>query len=246
MKHAPNIEKLRKAFETIANILVYLFCALCVVMLVFTLFAKRDADGAVEVFGYEMRIVVSASMEKNDRADVSNYAIKDIKTGSMVFVRLVPSGDTDAQAFYASLKVGDVLTFRYVEAVQQETITHRIVDIVEKPTGGYVITLEGDNKPDSGSVSQQVIDTTEVDSPNYVIGKVTGKSFLFGWLIYSLKQPVGMSLLIIVPSLIIIILQVIKIVNTLNANKKKRADKEVDELKRRIAELESAQQKENI
>ena len=37
----------------------------------------------------------------------------------------------EAKAWYADLKVGDVLTFKYVY-VRQETITHRIIDIEEK------------------------------------------------------------------------------------------------------------------
>ena len=220
------INKFTKALTVTINVLVYVFCALCLLLLLFTVFSKRSSDGAVQLFGFEMRVVLSGSMEKNENVDVSNYKIKDIKTGSMVFVRLVPVDETKAKEFYASLHVGDVLTFCYDVSNQQlegktapqMTITHRIVDIEPNDTGGYIITLRGDNLS-TELADVQIIDTSNLASPNYVIGKVTGKSYVLGWLTYSLKRPLGIAMLIIVPSVIIIIWQVVKIVNVCKCKK---------------------------
>ena len=44
-----------------------------------------------------------------------------------------------------NVKVGDVLTFRYVYATQV-TITHRITSITEEANGEFIIELAGDNK----------------------------------------------------------------------------------------------------
>ena len=83
------------------------------------------------------------------------------------------------------------MTFKYVYA-RQETITHRITEITEKPAGGYVIKLEGDNKNSDTETLAQTIDTSLADSPNYVVGKVTGQSYVLGLLITALKSPVGL------------------------------------------------------
>lgn len=230
----------KKVVSLIGNILIYVFCALCVVLLIFSIVSKVNGDDTVRIFGREMRIVVSGSMERNDNTDVSNFKIKSIKTGSIVFIHTVPDDADKADAWYKELQVGDVLTFKYVPANKQETITHRIVGIEHKDSGGYIITLKGDNDNDL-----QTIDTSIESSPNYVIGKVVGKNFLLGYCIVQLKKPLVMALLVIVPCVIIIIMQVINIVNALNENKRKVAEAEaqqrlndIDELKRKLAELE--------
>ena len=248
-------KKTKKALDIILNVIIYAFVVLAVIMVVFTITAKRDADGAINIFGHQMRVVISPSMEKCDETDVSGYKIKDIPVRSMVFIELVPDDDDAAAEWYSKLQVGDVLTFKY-RYVTQETITHRIVNIEQKSTGGYVISLEGDNKSSDASVLKQTIDTDEsLTSPNHIIGKVTGQSRVLGFLVYSLKQPIVMVLLIIVPCVVIIVLEIIRIVNILSADKKKRLieekekmeeDKqkqasEIEDLKKQLAELKERQ-----
>lgn len=212
-----------KTLAIVANVVIYVFCALCLLVLMFTIFSKRNADGAVQLFGYEMRVVLSGSMEKNSEVDVSDYQIKDIKTGSMVLVQLVPNHH--ANEWYSNLQVGDVLTIRYVVAARQETITHRIIDIQSKDTGGYIVTLRGDNV--NGIGGEQIVDTDDVDSPNYVIGKVTGKSYFWGKVVYSLKRPQGLIMLVIIPSTVIIVWQVVKIVDVVKTGRRKSAEEAV-------------------
>ena len=139
------------------------------------------------------------------------------------------------------LKVGDVLTFKYVY-IRQETITHRISNIMEKGDG-YIITLEGDNKADNAQNIKQVIDTTDTNSPNYIIGKVVYQNYLIGLMLYTIKQPIGITLIIIVPCAIIIILQIIKIINALNSQKKHKQDNEIAKLKAQIQLLEDENKK---
>ena len=220
-------KKLNKALSVVANVVVYVFCALCLLLVLFTVFSKRDSDGAVKVLGYEMRIVVSGSMEKHPDVDVSNYKIKSIKTGSIVFVKLAPQDEQQLQQWYDDLQVGDVLTFSYFEK-EQQVITHRITDIQPNGSGGYVITLRGDNLSDSGATSQQIIDTSDENSYNHVIGKVTGHNFIFGWFVYSLKQPIGMALVIIVPCLVIMVWNVVKIVSVLRDKKDETVGEQSD------------------
>ena len=228
-----------------ANVLLYMFVAICVLGVVLTVVSKRGDDGTATIFGLQMRYVKSPSMEKCDLTDVSEYQIKDIPMNAMVFIETVPEDEAKAAEWYASLKMGDVLTFKYVY-VRQETITHRIVNIEEKITGGYIITLEGDNKNAETDLMQQTIDTSLTDSPNYIIGKVTGQSYVLGLLVYAFKTPVGIVCLIIIPCLIIIAFEVIRLVKVFGKDKKeklqaekKKQDDEIEELKRQLAELQN-------
>lgn len=236
--------KIKKIGKIALDVLIYIFLAICIFSVFVTVLSKRDSDGAAEVFGYQMRVVTSDSMSESEFTDVSDFKIKDIPIRSMVFVKVMPEDPAEADEFYRSLKVGDVLTFRYVYTTQV-TITHRITSITEKETGGFVIELEGDNKNSEDGQLTQVIDTSIPNNTNYVIGKVTGQAKLFGFIMSFLMQPVGIVLVIIIPCAIIILLEVLKIVKTLTADKKKREQEEKDqkeneleELRRRLAELE--------
>lgn len=236
--------KMKKIGKIAFDVLLYIFLAICIFAVFITVLSKRDADGAAEIFGYQMRVVTSDSMAKSEFTDVSAYEIKDIPVRSMVFVKVMPEDPAEADEFYRSLKAGDVLTFRY-RYTTQVTITHRITSITEKETGGFIIELAGDNKNAENGQLVQVIDTSVPYNTDYVIGKVTGQSYLFGLIMSFLMQPAGIIILIIAPCLIIILLEVLKITKVLGADKKKREqeeskkkDDELEELRQRLAELE--------
>lgn len=224
-------QKVLKALQIAGDVLFCLIIAFALFVLIISVSAKRDADGTANVFGYQLRFVRSGSMEKCDRTDVSGYKIKSIPVKSCVFIKKAPAPD-DQQAlneWCSALSVGDVLTFQYSKYgaanIQDKVITHRIVKI-EPKEGGYIITLEGDNKNDTGSVGQQVIDTTKADGLDYIIGKVEGQSYFLGLCVYALKSPVGLILIIIVPCMIIIAYEVVKIITVINKDKKDRQQQE--------------------
>lgn len=242
-----NKELIKKIGKIAGNVLMYLFLIVCVLSIFVTVFAKKDLDGTTEIFGYQMRIVSSDSMDKSEYTDVSSYKIKSIPLHSMVFIKVKPDDPAELDAWYASIQKGDVLTFRYVYT-NQVTITHRVVDIVEKEGGGYLIYLEGDNKASDSKLLKQVIDTSESPktSTNYIIGKVVGKNFLFGLFLSIIKKPIGAICIVIVPCFIIILLEVLRIVGVVNEDKKKKnkeeiekKDTELEELRRKIAELQA-------
>lgn len=237
--------KLKRIGKVVLDILLYIFLAICVVTLVLTITSKKDIDGASEIFGYQMRVISSDSMAECELTDVSEYEIGSLPLRSMIFVKVMPEDEAEADEWYRSLKVGDVLTFRYVYT-NQVTITHRIVSIEEKSTGGFIIRLEGDNKNSETDQLTQVIDTSVPDNPNYVIGKVTGQLFLLGFIVSLLRTPLGIIFIIIIPCFIIILLEVLKIVGVYSAERKKREqeekekkENELEELRRRLAELET-------
>ena len=240
--------KIKKIGKIALDVLLYIFLAICIFSVFITVLSKRDSDGAAEVFGYQMRVVTSDSMSESDFTDVSAYKIKDIPIRSMVFVKVMPDEPAEADEFYRSLKIGDVLTFRYVYTTQV-TITHRIISITEKETGGFIIELAGDNKNSEDGQLTQVIDTSIPNNTNYVIGKVTGQAYLLGLVMSFLMQPIGIVFAIIVPCVIIILLEVIKIVKMFSADKKEREreelekkENELEELRRKLVQLEQSLQ----
>lgn len=242
-----NMTKIKKIGNVLSNILLGVFLVISVLTVILTVFSKKDVDGAAEIFGYQMRVITSNSMAACELTDVSEFEIKDIPLRSMVFVEVMPEDPAEAEQWYRSLKVGDVLTFRYVYT-KQVTITHRIVSITEKETGGFLIELAGDNKNSDDEQLHQTIDTSVPNNMNYVIGKVTGQFLLLGVIMSFLMQPVGIVLIIMVPCAIIIVLEILKIVKVFTEEKKikekevsQAKEQELEELRRRLAELEKNQ-----
>ena len=243
--------KIKKIGKIVLNVFLYIFLAICIFSVFLTVLSKRDSDGAAEIFGYQMRVVTSESMAKCEHTDVSSYEIKDIPLRSMVFIKVMPDDAAKADEWYRDLKVGDVLTFRYVYG-KQVTITHRVTSITEKETGGFVIELAGDNKDADNGQLYQTIDTSVPNNTNYVIGKVVGQAYLFGVIMSYLMQPIGIVLAIILPCLIIMMLEVIKIAKVLSSDKKMKdeeekaqKDNELEELRRRLAELEKEREEQS-
>lgn len=226
------------------NVLLSLFLAIAIITVALTVFSKKDTDGVAKLLGYQMRIVTSDSMAACEYTDVSDFPIKAIPRRSMVFVKIMPQDTLEAEEWYRSLRVGDVLTFRYVYTTQV-TITHRIIAITEKATGGFLIELAADNRNSEAGQLVQIIDTAIPQNTNYVIGRVVGQSYLLGVILSFLMQPVGMVLVIILPCVLIIALEVAKIVKTVTADKtqkeqdeKAERERELAALRRRLATLE--------
>ena len=145
--------KLKKILNTGVTVLLYVFLFVSMLALVLSLVSQKGADGATTLFGYQMRVIVSDSMGACDQTDVSQYEIGSLPIRSMVFVETVPEDKTEADQWYAQLKKGDVLTFRYTYTTQV-TITHRIIDIYAKETGGYMITRSEERRVGKECVCQ--------------------------------------------------------------------------------------------
>ena len=228
----------KRIISIITSVVMYVFIAICVFAVFVVIFSRRGDDGAVDLFGHQMRLVISNSMEKCDQTDVSGYEIKDIPLNSMVLIELVPEDPRDAKAWYDSLEEGDVLTFKYLYS-RQMTITHRL-DKKEPKDGGYILHLIGDNKNSDQKLLEQKIDTTDDRSTaiDYVIGKVVAVNYPLGIFITLLKQPIGMLLTVILPCVIIIVLEVMRILGVVNEDKQKKIDEQKRQQDDRIADLE--------
>ena len=91
--------KMKKIGKIALDVLVYIFLAICIFSVFITVLSKRDNDGAAEIFGYQMRVVTSSSMEKCELTDVSKFEIKDIPVRSMIVVKVVPDDHDEADKF---------------------------------------------------------------------------------------------------------------------------------------------------
>lgn len=241
----------KRFFSIIFEIIMYLFMIVCMFGIIIAIFSKKDVDNTAILFGHQMRVVETPSMEECELTDVSKYDIKSLPVKTLIFIEVVPEDEQKKEKWYADLEIGDVLTFKYLY-IRQETITHRIIDIIKKDTGGYLIYLEGDNKDSEEGVLTQIIDTSVSESPNYVVGKVVGQSYPLGLLIYALKSPIGLIFIILIPCAVIIIFEIIKIINVFSAEKKAKEKEnqqkqldELEELKKKIAQLESEKENKN-
>jgi hypothetical protein len=264
--------KAKKIIRIISNVITVFFVVACVFAVIVTISAKKRKDGGFSVFGVQSRIVETQSMdwpngttlesfelETDEIKSLSDLKIKAIPLHSMVFISVVP--ENNAEEWYDQLKVSDVLTIMYGEYGvvngKQPVITHRITKIEPKTNGGYIISLEGDNKGLTSETQStpadtltQYIDTTS-EGVNYIIGKVVGQSVFLGNVIYVLKQPIGIVLVVMVPCAIIIIFEIIKIVKLYSGEKKKKIEEdkkakeeEIEELKKQLQALQNQQNKE--
>jgi len=169
-------------------ILTCILAVICTAMIIITIISPKGADGASQIFGYELRIVESNSMEECDATDVSKYEIGSFPKNTMIIVELVPDREDEAFDWYSGIKVGDVLTIRYTYD-RQITITHRVINITPNEDGkGYTIELQGDNVNSDASRLTQVIDTSKTEGRDYVIGKVIWKSHAVGSVVSGLQR----------------------------------------------------------
>ena len=167
-------------WDAVSHVFFLLILVLSITAVLIAAVAPRDVDGASMVFGYELRLVESNSMQEHPDTDVSSYKIGSFKKNSIIALELVPEDNTEALAWYSTVAVGDVLTVRYTYD-RQVTITHRVTSIEPNADGtGYIIGLQGDNlNSDAGQLTQQ-IDTADTQSTDYVIGRVVWTSHIIG------------------------------------------------------------------
>lgn len=224
---------IKKSISISVDILVYSFLIASLMFAIFSVTSKKSNNGAVKIFNYQLMTVKTGSMEKYKFTNVNEFDIKSIPVDSMIFIELTPNDIEKRNEWFNSLKVGDVLTFNYLYG-KQITITHRIVSITEKGTGGHLIELAGDNRAEKSVPLTQVIDTSLIDSPNCVIGKVTYQSLVLGKIVTYLSNPLTVSLCILLPCFVIIFFQIFKIMYLKVQDELIEKEKEIEKLKEQL------------
>ena len=187
----------KSTFKFIANILSWTALALLLVIAAFLLYLAVSAKlYAAKGEKYEPKFslytIISPSMEPNLR-------VYDI----IVDQRVDSVND---------IKIGDVITFISTSSISaNKTITHRVIDIVVDKEGNYQYKTKGDNNlsPD--------LAYAEYDN---IIGKVIFKIPQLGRIQFFLANQGGWLIAVVIPALIIIIKDVMKIFKLAKINKK--------------------------
>ncbi|WP_339213840.1 signal peptidase I [Ornithinibacillus sp. FSL M8-0202] len=126
---------LKKVAKWTGNLLTYAMMAV-LIFLAFTVVATKASGGEPEILGYQLKTVLSGSMEP------------EFNTGSIIAVE--PGGDM------TRFQSGDVITFVEEDG---KLITHRVIEVVN--SGEHVMyRTKGDNNasPDSSLVlSENVV-----------------------------------------------------------------------------------------
>lgn len=174
--------------RVISTIFVSVLAVICTAMIIITIISPKGEDGASQIFGYELRIIESNSMEECEATDVSEFEFGSLKKNTMIAIALVPEREDEAFDWYSGIEVGDVLTVRYTYH-KQVTITHRVTSIEQKPDGsGFIIHLQGDNVNSDATQLTQVIDTSDTEGRSYVIGKLIWRSYFVGSVVSALQR----------------------------------------------------------
>ena len=234
-----SISIIKKTFNIIGGLVTLFVVAFAVILAGFKLFGEKDADGTTIIFDKQLRLVTTSSMAKSEFTDVSKYDIKSIPVNTVVLIEMVPKEKEEAFEWYEDLEEGDVLTFKYVYD-SQVVITHRLVKKEKLSDGNFKLYLEGDNKNSNTNILRQVIDTSNPESGNYVIGKVVGKSLVLGYLLTLVKNPKILIFVLIL--VIVIIFSIKKIIKVLKQpsevhDEQKNIDDELKELKEKVEKL---------
>lgn len=170
-----------------------IFSGLLIVLLVsvaLIVLSTKLSGGEPEVFGYQLKTVLSGSMEPG------------IKTGSIIAVRSLTNDEKDN---FAS---GDVITFMENEST---LITHRITEVTETK-GGILYTTKGDNN--------NAVDRAPVQANNVVGAYTGFTVPLIGYLISFVQSPNGLILFLIVPGFLMLCYSAFNLWRALNGVEK--------------------------
>lgn len=184
-------------FNYMTSILMYAVIVILVlvgVLLVAYYVDSRRQAKAAQVPLYGAYVIVSGSMEPI------------IKVKDAVLIKRVDNAD--------DIKVGDVVTYRSLdESYYGILITHRVVNIQEE-NGNKIYVTKGDHN--------ETVDRSSIDF-SQIYGKVVMRIPKIGYIKYFLVSSFGWIIAIVVPSLGIIIYDILKIVKTVKNKEKKVA-----------------------
>jgi len=216
-----NYSSSKAVFKLIANILSWTALAILIIIAIFLLYLTISSKiYASKGMDYEPKFslytIISPSMEPNLR-------VYDI----IIDQRIDSVND---------IKIGDVITFISTSSISSnKTVTHRVIDIVIDENGNYQYKTKGDNNlsPDSAYAEY-----------SNVIGKVLFKIPQLGRIQFFLANQGGWLVAVVIPALIIIIKDIMKIVKLTKVNKKaeglsiKKEEEEAEKLKQQALEEE--------
>ena len=182
----------RVTTKTIANIISTVVLVFSVVICVLVIISLKSSTGVANVFGYSVMSVRSNSMEPTFYKD------------DLIVVKCTESTHR--------FKKGDVVSFiAYDNSGVRFINTHRIVKVVALETRDRY-TTKGDNAESE--------DLKQLYSSS-IIGQYTGKRVAkLGKVVEFVNSPKGVLMCVVIPSAIIIILQVLSYMSSMQKRKK--------------------------
>ena len=219
------VETIKKILRIVSDVLLVILFIFCLLLLLLTV-TMRSENASSQFFKYEMRYVLTGSMEP------------EIRQGDLIVIERVP--EEDAQSYYASLKEEDIITFYWYDSanLEERVITHRITKVQPTGDGNYVYTTQGDAVEED----TQIVYSSE----DKIIGKVVWKSHFIGLIMTIMRSPWGIVCCIIIPAALMIVYEVIKIINVFRNEKEEKRKMELNEkdaeLQRLKEELEKMKQ----
>lgn len=196
MKQKENYNGFRKTVKFIANIISWTILTILVIIAAFLLYyfvANKIYASKGENFSPAIGLytIVSPSMEPN------------LKVYDVIVDKKVKDP--------SEIKVGDIITFISTSTISRGlTITHRVIALVETENGIEYKT-QGDNNMSP--------DSTTVQFKN-VLGKVVVKIPQLGRIQQFLSTSSGWLLVVVIPAVIIILNDILKIIKLTGAKKK--------------------------
>lgn len=195
-------KKIAKAFDYVGKIISSALLVILVLVGIFLVYYLVSAKKLSTDPNYEPKLslytIVSGSMEPNIR----------------VYDVVLDSSVSDP----ASIKVGDVITFKSTASISKDlTVTHRVVDI-KLVNGKYEYVTKGDWNPAIDS------DTAKFEN---VIGKVILRFPQLGRVQFFLSTRMGWFLVVLLPAMGVIVYDIIKLIKLLAT--KKTAEKIPDD-----------------
>lgn len=193
MEEDKNI-KLRKTFRMIYKVISY--SLIVILMIIASFFIVYFISGKLaEKSGknppFGLYTIISPSMTPN------------IEVYDVVFVKNVDPKD---------LEINDIITFYSTNSFFGGTpITHRIVEILDVPSKGTMFRVKGD--------ANERADDEKV-LPNNIIGKVMFKIPKLGKLQFFLASRTGWLIAILIPAIIIVTYDIIKLIKLIIARNK--------------------------
>ena len=180
-------ESAKKVFDIVKTVLVWVFVALSVFIMAFTIFSVNTFDrDDRSVFGYKFYIVASDSMKATD-----------FDAGDLIIVKEIDP---------TTLKEGDIITFiSQNEDSFNETITHKIRRLTT--------TSEGDPAFITYGTTTDTDDAVPVEYP-FIRGQYKMKLAGVGDFFAFLRSPAGYVCCILLPFVLLIGSQLINFIKT--------------------------------
>lgn len=211
-----------RVWSVVSGIVIAVVLVAAVVALIVAICYRAQGE-TLTVGGMQYRIVLTGSME-GDRED-------SLRTHSIVGIQVAPEDEAQRQEFFASLQVGDIITFNdwTRTGTQDDPVvnTHRIVEINGTETG-FTFTTQGDanDAPDAQPIGE-----------DDVIGKVTWSNYGLGAFLYFLCSTTGIVVCLIVPAALILIYEIFNIARIVRADRHRKQQEESDAREREIERL---------